>query len=139
MGPWIAAQWGGILRGANAQMSVDVDGFPFRDEAAFQIAVAIMLRQELPAGVVWFHVPNGEMRDYATARKLKDMGVRPGVADFIFLDRGRSLAIELKTPRGRLSDNQEGFSNAWRAAGGAYEIARSLADVRAILVIYGLL
>jgi hypothetical protein len=107
--------------------------FPFKDEAAFQIATAILLRKELAADVVWFHVPNGEKRDIATAKKLKEMGVRPGVADFMLFRRDLKLALELKTPKGVLSENQKGFRDAWTALGGAYEIARDLSEVRSIL------
>ena len=35
---------------------------------------------------VFFHVPNGEKRDAVTAGLLRQMGVRPGVADFILCD-----------------------------------------------------
>jgi len=112
--------------------------FPFRDEGAFQIAVAIMLRKELPERVIWFAVPNGEWRDPATARKLKDMGVRPGVADLMLFGEKTRLALELKTPKGVLSKDQKGFREVWTAIGGAYEVARSLAEVRAVLFHYGL-
>ena len=52
-----------------------------------------------------FHVPNGEYRHPATAARLKTMGVRPGVVDFLLpyhvYDAGvdklyTGLAIELK-------------------------------------------
>jgi hypothetical protein len=36
-----------------------------------------------------FHVPNGGKRDGREAKKLKTMGVVPGVADLIFLYNGR--------------------------------------------------
>ena len=105
----------------------------FKTEHELQVAVVIMLREEVPSHVVWFAVPNGEWRDPATSRKLKDQGVRSGVADLIFLGHGTALAIELKTPFGKQSEPQRGFQNAWEGAGGVYEIARSVGDVRAIL------
>ena len=105
----------------------------FKTEHELQVAVVIMLREEVPSNVVWFPVPNGEWRDPATARKLKDQGVRAGVSDLIFLGYGTALAIELKTPFGKQSEPQEGFQNAWEGAGGVYKIARSVGDVRAIL------
>lgn len=43
-----------------------------------------------------FHVPNGGSRNRIEAAKLKRMGVRAGVADFIFLHKGRAYFIELK-------------------------------------------
>jgi hypothetical protein len=110
----------------------DWSRFPFKDEGAFQVAAAIQLRRECPPDVVWFHVPNGEERHVAVAVKLKEMGVRPGVADVIMFGRGVALAIELKTPDGELSENQEGFRDAWVRAGGRHEIARNLGEFRAI-------
>ena len=113
--------------------------FPFKNETAFQIAVAILFRSELPLNVVWFAVPNGEWRDPATARKLKEMGVRPGVADFLLFRRDYRIALELKTPAGRLSDDQKGFRAKWIDNGGNYEVARSLDEVRAVIARYDLL
>jgi hypothetical protein len=118
-----------------------IHDFPFKDEAAFQIATAILLRKELPPHVVWFAVPNGEWRDPATARKLKEMGVKPGVADFLIFGWGCGvkLALELKTPKGVLSKNQKDFRDAWTYVEGRYEVARSLDEVRAILWKHSLL
>jgi hypothetical protein len=50
----------------------------------------------------WLHaVPNGEKRDPATARRLKDQGVKPGILDLhLPVARGKyhGLMIELKRP-----------------------------------------
>jgi hypothetical protein len=58
-----------------------------------------------------FHVPNGELRDKATAAKLQRMGVKPGVPD-IWLPVPApghgyvGLVMELKTASGALSPVQ---------------------------------
>ena len=83
---------------------------------------------------VWFAVPNGEKRDKVTAAKLKKMGVRPGVADFILLCRGLPIAIELKTTVGRQSENQKGFQAAWEAAGGVYVVARTPEEIDGLVL-----
>lgn len=58
------------------------------------------------------HIPNGELRDDATAGKLKAMGVKAGVADFLLPVPVRDihgLWIELKSATGTLSKEQREF------------------------------
>jgi len=89
---------------------------------------------------VWFHCPNGEKRDKVTAAKLKKMGVRPGVADFIMLlTSGRALAVELKTLKGRQSEDQQGFQASWEANGGAYVIVRTPFEIEGLIFRFGLI
>lgn len=57
-----------------------------------------------------FAVPNGEIRDIYTARKLKREGVVAGVSDLILLvgsNGFNSLCIEMKTDKGKQSDKQK--------------------------------
>lgn len=95
-------------------------------ENSLHIFVSDLLRASSPG--LWFHVPNGERRDARTGAKLKRMGVRPGVADFLFAlpPHGRMVALELKAPKeGRLTDSQKKFRHDLELAGGEYAIARS--------------
>jgi hypothetical protein len=57
------------------------------------------------------HVPSGELRDDATAGKLKGMGVKPGFFDLLFLSpEGRYFWLELKrVPTKRLKGDQLRF------------------------------
>ena len=88
---------------------------------------------------MWFHVPNGELREKAVAATLRQMGVRPGVADFIILSHGRAIAAEVKDEEsGRQSEDQKGFQRVWEANGGVYEIVKSAFDVDSIIFRYGL-
>lgn len=88
---------------------------------------------------VWFHCPNGGKRDKVTAARLKQMGVRPGVADIIILHRGCPIAIELKIPKtGRQSENQKGFQAAWESQGGLYTIAKTPGEVDFLISLYDL-
>jgi hypothetical protein len=61
---------------------------------------------------VWFHVANevSNNKHIVFGAKLAAMGKLPGVADFIFLGENKSLALELKTNKNKLSDNQIVFS-----------------------------
>jgi hypothetical protein len=95
---------------------------------------AALLFSEACRNTVWFHVPNGGKRDKITAARLKQMGVRSGVADIIVLHRKLPLALELKIPKtGRQSDNQKGFQTFWEANGGIYRIARTPDEVKAFI------
>jgi Holliday junction resolvase len=56
------------------------------------------------------------------------MGAK-GVADILGCYGGRMLAIEVKTDRGRLSDDQQRFLDNVNAAGGIAFVAKSVDDV----------
>ena len=86
----------------------------------------------------WAHIPNGEKRDKVTAAKLRQMGVRPGVADFILLRLGLPLAVEIKTLTGRQSEDQKGFQATWEAAGGTYVIVRTPLEIDGLIFKFAL-
>ena len=57
-----------------------------------------------------FHVPNGGNRNVREAARLKSQGVRSGVADLILLipkSNFHGLCIEMKSEKGKLSENQK--------------------------------
>ncbi len=101
-------------------------------ELALHLNCACFLRAYARNDVMWFHVPNGERRDGRTAVKLKDMGTRPGVADFIVIAQGRVHGIELKDG-GSQSKAQQAFQCDLERAGGHYHVARSLEQFIGIL------
>lgn len=72
---------------------------------------AEMWSKKYPELKLLYHVPNGDWRHPATARKLKEMGVKSGVPDLVLpVARGvyHGLFIELKRCEGgRLTDNQK--------------------------------
>jgi penicillin-binding protein-related factor A (putative recombinase) len=51
-----------------------------------------------------------------------------GVADILGIWNGRPLAIEVKTPTGKVSPHQKAFLDEWRKAGGIGFVARSWED-----------
>jgi hypothetical protein len=57
----------------------------------------------------------------------------PGAADLIGLYAGRFVAIEIKTPTGRLSPEQRTFQQLVERKGGIYVVLRSVDDARAWL------
>lgn len=73
-----------------------------------------------PALKLMFHAPNGGSRHPAEAAKFKAMLVRKGVPDLMLpVARGRriGLAIELKSEKGRISEEQSEFMARLEQAG----------------------
>lgn len=103
-------------------------------EISLHMSVAAYLRRAWPADLLWFHVPNGEKRDKAAAGKLKGMGVRAGVPDFVFImPNAQAAFLELKAQGGELSTAQIDFRNQALAVGCGYATARSMEEAEAIL------
>lgn len=110
------------------------------DESAIQCAIVDHLRLRGRAGMSWFHVPNGELRDAGTAAKLKRMGTRPGVPDLLLLIDGRLHGLELKRARGgTVSEAQRVMHEEMRGAGAVVETARGLEHALDVLAAWGAL
>jgi hypothetical protein len=93
---------------------------------------------------IFFAVPNeammstGKKRLHALMAKFKRMGLTPGVSDLVIGHRGRMYCMELKSQRGRQSDNQKIFEAWARSCGVPYEIVRSLNGAIACLKLWGI-
>ena len=80
---------------------------------------------------VFFHVKN----DVGARRgnffyDLKPMGVLSGVADFCFLkENGETVFLEIKTKKGRLSDNQKKFFSDIASLGHTAYVAYGWEDI----------
>lgn len=57
----------------------------------------------------------------------------PGGADLIGIFRGRFVAVEVKTPTGRQSEEQRTFQQLVERKGGVYVVLRSVEEARAWL------
>lgn len=86
-------------------------------------------------GLIWFAVPNQRgTRTIVEATILKGLGVKAGVADLVFcLPHGRFAAVELKAPKGKVSEVQQAFAERVQHHGGYYALARSLDEYAVIL------
>ena len=103
-------------------------------ETALQIAIVdFLLLNEDPAVWTFFHCPNGELRDKRTAAKLKAMGVRAGVPDIIIDKHGVIIYVEIKMPKGRLSDTQKIWREAADQRGSRYYIVHSVNEMGWVL------
>lgn len=99
-------------------------------ESDMQKACVKWFRHQYPQyRKLFFHPANGEKRDFLTAQILNGMGVEPGVSDFVFLLPRKGFhffCIELKVEGNDLTGAQGQFRQMVLAAGGKYEIVRSV-------------
>ncbi len=101
-------------------------------ENALHLHACQWLRKEVQ-GLLIFHVPNGEHRHIAVAKKLQRMGVLPGVADFLCFTPTRKVAIELKDSDGEQFEEQLRFEKQWRILGGEYHLCRTLEEFKSLI------
>jgi hypothetical protein len=74
-----------------------------------------------------YHAANGGSRNVIEAKKLKNEGVRAGVADLeIKLMGGLNVMVEVKTETGVQSDAQKLFEKRMKHLGFDYYLVRSL-------------
>ena len=87
------------------------------------------------AGTAWQGVVIEHTRDRLVLAHPRAVRLAaPGVSDLIgWTEGGRFVAIEVKAPRGRLTDEQAAFIELVRRSGGLAGVARSVDDARAIL------
>lgn len=100
--------------------------------------VARYLDAALPSNAYWFAVPNGGGRSKAEAGILKATGVKAGAPDLVILWEGMFFGIELKAPKGTLSDSQKDTADLIVKAGGFYTVIRSLDALEAYLIAQGM-
>ena len=119
-------------------MSV-LEGFVPRNQTEYELHKNVVewLRWQKP-DCVWFHVYNGAYMSKATAGKGKALGVLPGVADLVFVLKGGGVGfIELKAPKGLLTDKQIEFGLKIVSLGAGFATARSIEDVQKSLKSWG--
>jgi len=84
-----------------------------------------------------FHPANGGARSKGEGGKLKAMGVRPGVPDFMLpipVMPWNGLAIELKTATGALTQTQQEWAESLSKGGYLVGVARSLEEFVALVI-----
>jgi hypothetical protein len=87
-----------------------------------------------------FAVGNGGYRPIATAVKLKAEGVMPGVTDLVVVLENHGCGwMEVKTPKGRLSDEQIGFGRRVQALGHYWAVVRSVDEAAKVFAAWGAL
>jgi hypothetical protein len=90
---------------------------------------------------LWFHVPNESVvrtkTDMIRLKQKKAIGMMAGAPDLVFLKSDGCLQVELKTAKGRLSDNQKAWKDHSVKHEIPYVVARSWHEVKNALLEYG--
>lgn len=119
---------------------------PAVKEFSLHVSTADILRRWCRTDWRWTHLPFGEHRSKITGGRLKRMGTMRGWPDFILLapaeaadpiSGNRTHFLELKRPKGQLTDEQQALCDWLRANGYQYEMADDLKLVIAILQHWG--
>ena len=110
-------------------------------EATLQRDVCRFLKHALPDGWgFWMNLNNP--RSAINGAQMKAMGLLKGVPDMSIAGPSatgaRTLYIELKAPKGRLTPEQTAFLDWWSGIGGFCAVCRSVDDVEAFLKDSGL-
>lgn len=95
------------------------------DETQDTIVVASWMRLHR---IVFYHIPNEAKRSIATAMIEKEMGLESGVPDFCIAMARKGyhgLYIEMKTEKGKATENQLKWLKKLREQGYATYICRS--------------
>lgn len=106
-------------------------GHPSEEDIHLACADWVFAHEPRYPALQWLmHVPNGGRRSRGEAGKLRAMGVRKGVSDWILpfpspSGRYAGLAIELKSHNGTVSDEQQDFLDDSEAAGWLTAVVRS--------------
>jgi hypothetical protein len=96
-------------------------------EHRLQVLVLQHLELHAVKEAYWFAVPNAARRSMGLAARMKQEGMRAGVADIcIMLGGGRTVWIEMKTAKGRQTEAQLEFQKVCEALGHPYILAHSL-------------
>lgn len=104
-----------------------------QDEADCQRTVHQFLGPALPADAVHFAIPNGLMRSRKAAARAQGEGVRAGIPDLCIIWRGRAIFIELKAPKGVMSEAQRIMSRKLRYCGADVLMCRTPEGVECAL------
>ena len=79
-------------------------------------------------------IPNGGLRDKATAITMKATGLYKGAADLLVVYRGWVGFVELKTETGTQSPEQRQFEVHCIEAGLPYKLVRCLAEFQQLIL-----
>lgn len=108
--------------------------------ARFLTAALPQVTSDTP--VWWSHIGHGKFAGKRAVGRMKAMGLRPGIADYIFLWPGYHVAriafLEAKSPKGVPSAEQEDFKQHCYECGIDYAVVRTLEEAEDFLRVCGL-
>jgi hypothetical protein len=86
------------------------------EEDRLHIGLLDYIRLQYPKALV-HHSANEGKRSPFERYKIKKLGLKKGFPDLIIIYNGRNLALELKTEKGKPSEDQEAWINGLQAHG----------------------
>lgn len=102
-------------------------------ESKIQKAIVEYLRAVLPNALV-MAIPNGSQRTASGRPANAVAGLLPGAPDLcVALPNGKTLFLEVKSDKGRVSDNQILVHGLLNSLGHTVPVVRSVEDVRQAL------
>jgi hypothetical protein len=102
-----------------------------RPEDALQKSIVKAARQ---LGFLVVMINNAAKRDYKQTAYLKSMGMLPGASDLAIIGRnGWVYWLEVKTPKGKMSETQYDFREEVERCGHVYHVVRSIDEAVAYL------
>lgn len=107
-------------------------------EDDLQESVCTFLKWALPANATFWAVPNGGRRHSREAARMVRLGVRAGVPDLHVVYLGTLYCLELKSPKGTLSDVQAQFIEKLGDCGVSTAVVRSVESVENALRVWGI-
>lgn len=108
-------------------------------EQAFQIALIRDLRRILPSPECFItHFPAGENTNLMRGMYLKSMGLVAGFPDLLIIYRGIAFGLEIKAPKGKVTETQRDTHAALGRAGMDVRVVRSLDEAMAALAAFGI-
>jgi hypothetical protein len=91
-----------------------------------QVLVLDYLVVKARPDVFWFAIPNAGLRSLRMGARMRQEGMRAGVADLcLMLPFGRCAWLEMKANKGRQSTEQKGFEARCQRLGHPYAVAKS--------------
>ena len=110
-------------------------------EDGIQAGIVGLLKVAAIDGLIWFSVPNGGKRDWRTARKLRDTGVKAGVTDLVLVRPrdAKAFFLEVKSEAGTLSKEQRRFRDVCHGLGCPWAVVKSRDEAQDVLTGWGLL
>lgn len=115
---------------------------PRRDlEGPIHRQIVSYLRHVLPPDSIIHHSRNegnrGGIRGKLDGARGKAMGVLPGFPDLLIYTGEQGYCLEVKTPKGRLSEAQKDVKERLERQALPYAVVRSVEDTRAALAEWG--
>lgn len=105
-----------------------------RPEDLIQQSILAACKVILRDDVKVFAVPNGEKRDWQSAKRLKMQGVMAGMTDLVFLlGGGAAFLMEVKTKKGSFSKGQRDLRKWCTGTGTPWCVVRSREEAIATL------